>query len=119
MADIPGLIEGALRAWLSHEFLRRRRRNHPPVEPQPADGSEPLAIIWRFARTCRLRSTHLGERTELPVVTKADLSGAEQARQRLATAIGKPVLLISAVTGQGLDGLVRAIAALVNPPKAW
>ena len=123
MADIPGLIEGAHEGvGLGHEFLRHVERAGiliHLVEPQPADGSEPLANYLAIRDELAAYDPHLGERTELPVVTKADLSGAEQARQRLATAIGKPVLLISAVTGQGLDGLVRAIAALVNPPKAW
>jgi GTP-binding protein len=123
MADIPGLIEGAHEGvGLGHEFLRHVERAGiliHLVEPQPADGSEPVANYRAIRDELAAYDPHLGERTELLVVTKADLSEAEQARQRLATAIGKPVLLISAVTGRGLDELVRTLAALINPPKAW
>ena len=42
-------------------------------------------------------------------MTKADLPGAEEVRRKLADALGREVLLISAVTGQGLNQLVAAI----------
>ena len=47
------------------------------------------------------------------MVTKADLPGAETFRRELAETLGREVLLISAVTGQGLNQLVAAIAKLI------
>jgi GTP-binding protein len=43
------------------------------------------------------------------VVTKADLPNAEEVHRRLSEVLGRPVLLISAVTGRGLNELVAAV----------
>jgi GTP-binding protein len=55
------------------------------------------------------------------VVTKADLPGAEEAQDRLAQTLGREVVLISAVTGQGLNQLtgaiVRQLDAQAKPPE--
>jgi D-arabinonate dehydratase len=56
----------------------------------------------------------LGERPELVVVSKAELPGAQQVRDRLAETLGKEVLLVSAVTGQGLNRLISASAQLLD-----
>jgi len=42
-------------------------------------------------------------------VTKADLPGAAEVRAAMAEQLGRAVLLVSAVTGQGLNDLVAAI----------
>ena len=62
----------------------------------------------------------LGRRPEIAVVTKADLPSGRAVQQRLAETIGREVLLISAVTGQGLDTLVGRIAhTLQGEPPNW
>jgi GTP-binding protein len=61
----------------------------------------------------------LGERPEIITITKAELPGAAEVRDRLAAELERDVLLVSAVTGQGLDVLLRAItAALVERPSS-
>ena len=57
------------------------------------------------------------QRPEIVVVSKAELPGAAEVRDRVEAAIGKPVLLISAVTGQGLNQLTRAIAKELFPAE--
>ena len=52
----------------------------------------------------------LGRRPEIVVVTKAELPGAAEVRDRLRAETGREVLLVSAVTGQGLNDLTAAIA---------
>ncbi len=52
----------------------------------------------------------LGQRPEIVVVTKADLPLAAAVAATLAEVIGRDVLLISAVTGQGLNTLVQTMA---------
>ena len=53
-------------------------------------------------------------------MTKADLPGAEEGfRTKLAETLGREVLLFSAVTGQGLNQLLAAVAAALNEPPAW
>ena len=56
----------------------------------------------------------LGSRPELVAVTKCELPGAEQVRERLAKQLGREVLLVSAVTGKGLNQLTAAIARLLD-----
>jgi GTP-binding protein len=113
MADIPGLIEGAhAGAGLGHEFLRHIQRAGilvHLVEPEPLDGTDPVAN-YRAIRDELVRyDEKLGQRPEIIAVTKADLPGAPPARDRLAGELGRPVLLTSAVTGQGLNELIAAV----------
>ncbi len=120
IADIPGLIEGAhAGAGLGHEFLRHIQRAGifvHLVEPEPMDGSDPLANYHVIREELRRFDAALGQRPEIVVVTKADLPSAADVRTRLAETLGRPVLLISAVTGQGLNELVAAILRALAPP---
>jgi GTP-binding protein len=113
MADIPGLIEGAHEgAGLGHEFLRHVERAGVLVhlvEPQPMDGSDPLSNYATVRHELSEHSFRLGQRPEIVVVTKADLPEAPECRSRLAESTGREVLLISAVTGQGLNQLISAV----------
>ena len=52
----------------------------------------------------------LGRRPDIVCVTKCELPGSDEIHRRLADDLGREVLLISAVTGQGLNLLPRAIA---------
>ncbi len=124
MADIPGLIEGASEGvGLGHEFLRHIQRAGilvHLVEPEPTDGTDPLTNYRAIRDELKLYDAELGRRPEIVVVTKADLPNAEAVRQSLAETIGSEVLLISAVTGQGLNALVGRIAeTLKGEPPAW
>jgi GTP-binding protein len=118
MADVPGLIEGAhLGAGLGHEFLRHIERSGiliHLVEPFPVDGSDPLANYDVIHRELEQYDVQLGERPEIVVVTKAELPDAAEIRDRLAAKLNRDVLLVSAVTGQGLDTLLRAVAAALS-----
>jgi GTP-binding protein len=117
MADIPGLIEGAhAGAGLGHEFLRHIERTRVLihlVEPQPMDGTNPIANSQAIRGELVQYGHGLGERPEIIAISKAELPGASDVQQELAIATGREVLLFSAVTGQGLDQLLkRAYAAL-------
>ncbi len=118
LADIPGLIEGAhLGAGLGHEFLRHIQRAGilvHLVEPAPIDGSDPLENY----RAIRVELEHydeaLGQRPEIVAVTKAELPTASDVHAQLVAQLDQPPLLISAVTGQGLNQLTHAIADQLN-----
>jgi len=113
MADVPGLIEGAhAGAGLGHEFLRHIERAGilvHLVEPEPMDGSDPLANYRTIRDELKRHDAELGQRPEIVAVTKADLPGAEAVHRQLAEALDRPVLLISAVTGRGLNDLIAAV----------
>ncbi len=115
LADLPGLIEGAhAGVGLGHEFLRHVERAGilvHVVEPFPVDGTEPLANYRAIRDELSRYDAALGERPEIVAVSKSELPGADLVRQELAAAIGREVVGISAVTGGGLDALLRAIVA--------
>jgi GTP-binding protein len=122
MADIPGLIEGAhAGAGLGHEFLRHIERAGilvHLVEPSPIDGSDPLENYRVIRAELTQYDPRLGQRPEVPVVSKAELPGAEDVRAALVAETGRDVLLISAVTGQGLNQLVTRIGQLLDEASA-
>ena len=120
MADLPGLIEGAHAGHgLGHEFLRHVERAGllvHVVEPQPVDGSDPLTNYHAIREELVLHDPILGQRQEIVVVSKAELPGAEEVRLALVEAIGRDVLAVSAVTGQGLDRLLAAVVREMDRP---
>jgi GTP-binding protein len=117
MADIPGLIEGAhAGAGLGHEFLRHIERAGiliHLVEPLPVDGSDPLENYRVIRSELAQYDERLAQRPEIVVVSKCELPGAPEVAQRLAAECSRDVLQISAVTGQGLNQLVRRADALL------
>ncbi len=123
MADIPGLIEGAHKGvGLGHEFLRHIQRAGiliHLVEPEPMDGTNPMANYHAIRDELERFDEDLGKRPEVIVVTKADLPSAGATREELAAALGEDVFLISAVTGAGLNQLLAAVTRLLDPPKTW
>lgn len=118
MADIPGLIEGAHQgAGLGHEFLRHVERAGilvHLVESMPVDGGDPLDAYHAIHQELVRYNPALGNRPEVVVVSKAELPNANDVRNRLQEALGRDVLLVSAVTGQGLNDLVQSVASLLN-----
>jgi len=124
MADIPGLIEGASEGiGLGHEFLRHVERAGLLVhliEPSPADGTDPIENYRAIHAELEKYNADLGRRKEIVAVTKADLPEAVETQGRLAAELARPVLLISAVTGQGLNDLVGLVAKeLEGESPAW
>lgn len=113
VADIPGLIEGAHQGHgLGHEFLRHVERTGLLVhliESVPVDESDPLQNYRMIRHELAQYSPALAERPELVVVTKMDLTGADEARERVARELGREVMAISAVTGKGIPPLIHAI----------
>jgi GTP-binding protein len=124
MADVPGLIEGAAEGvGLGHEFLRHIERAGilvHLVEPAPLDGVPPAANYHAIRTELQKYDAALLRRPEIVAVTKADLPEAKEIREILAQELGVEVLLISAVTGQGLNDLVAAIVRhLPGGIPAW
>ncbi|MCA9246555.1 MAG: GTPase ObgE [Planctomycetales bacterium] len=118
MADLPGLIEGAHSgAGLGHEFLRHIERTRVLVhlvEPAPMDGTDPIANYRAIRDELIQYRADLGERPEIIAVSKADLPVAADVREQLAAETGNDVLLISAVTGAGLNDLRRKIQQVLD-----
>jgi GTP-binding protein len=122
MADIPGLIEGAhAGAGLGHEFLRHIERAGilvHLVEPMPMDESDPVENFRVIRSELAQYDERLAQRPEIVVVSKAELPGAAEVREKLREVTGGEMLLISAVTGEGMNQLVRAIDGLLTAQKS-
>jgi len=122
VADIPGLIEGAHRgAGLGHEFLRHIERTRVLVhliEPFPANESDPVSNYHAIRRELELFNPALAAKPEIAVVTKIELTGAQAVRRRVEQELARPVLGISAVTGEGLTELVNRMWSEVRRAKA-
>jgi GTP-binding protein len=118
LADLPGLIEGAhAGVGLGHEFLRHVERAGilvHVVEPSPQDGASPLDNYRTIREELVRYDAALGERPEIVVVSKCELPGAQEVRHDLAQALGREVIAVSAVTGQGLDTLLAAVVAALD-----
>lgn len=127
MADLPGLIEGASEGHgLGDRFLRHVERTRVLlhlVDPDPIDGSDPLANYRTIRGEVEAYGRDLATRPEVIALTKADVWGPDGPPEELlsewAAAVDREVHLISAVTGQGLDDLLRAVVrVLADAPPA-
>ena len=118
IADIPGLIEGASEgAGLGHEFLRHIERTKLMIHMLDAAGTEgrdPLDDFFRINRELELYNADLKNRPQIVAANKIDAiyteEGAEDPVVRLERELeplGVKVFPISAVTGEGLDDLIR------------
>jgi GTPase len=123
VADIPGLVEGAhAGAGLGHQFLRHVERCRVLVHlvdpAAPGEGREPRADHDAINRELALHSPELARKPQIVALSKMDLP---EARERLAAfrkgfarrKRGPAVLAISAVTGEGLDALLDAVAGVL------
>jgi GTP-binding protein len=118
LADLPGLIEGASRGiGLGHEFLRHVERTRVLihlVEPMPMDESDPIRNYDTIRNELKEYSPTLAEKPEILCVSKAELTGSAEVRDRLEQETCREVFLISSVTGQGLAQVVARAGALVR-----
>ncbi len=121
IADLPGLIEGSHQGvGLGHEFLRHVERTRVLVhlvEPLPPDGSDPVQNYRTIRRELELYRPELAAKPEVVAVSKAELSGAAAVRERMERELGREVLAISSVTGEGLSLLVRGVVERLTSPE--
>jgi len=118
VADLPGLIEGAHRgAGLGHRFLKHIERTEGLVHVLDA-GQEPERIVKAY-RTVRDEMERfrpdLSTRPTLLAFNKMDLPGARENAETARRAIGhteRDTHYISAVTGEGLEGLLDGLLDL-------
>jgi GTP-binding protein len=114
VADIPGLIEGAAEgAGLGHRFLRHVERCQAMVFLlSPIDADPPAKALQILRRELAAYNPEMLDRPALIVLAKSDLLGpdAEARAAELSAELGRPVLTVSALTGDGLPRLLDAVA---------
>ena len=120
IADIPGLIEGASEgAGLGHEFLRHIERTRlfiHLVDVSSADGRDPVDDVFKINAELKAYQPELAERPQIIAANKIDAvyleEGQEDPVERIRKEFepqGYPVFAISAVTGEGIPQLMRAV----------
>ncbi len=124
MADIPGLIEGASEGLgLGHEFLRHVDRCRLILHVVDVSGSEdrdPIEDFKRINLELKNFSPELAGRPQIVAANKSDIATSEQIETFKAyiEEQGYAFFCISAATRQGVDPLIKALAAQLDmlPP---
>ena len=137
VADVPGLIEGAHEGkGLGHEFLRHIERTalilHVVDMSGGYEGRDPVEDYKIINKELELYAEELASRPRIVVANKCDVPGTEDAIRRLEEAVREDaiaaaggdefadsvaeakVFRISALTGEGVDALIRATATVVH-----
>lgn len=122
VADIPGLIEGAhLGHGLGIQFLRHIERTRlllHLVDVSDASGRDPVQDFHVILDELASYSEELPGKPMFVVATKLDAAQDPDRCSALKTAASQarmPFFEISAVTGQGIPELIRAVARAVLP----
>jgi GTP-binding protein len=116
VADIPGLIEGAHEGkGLGDRFLKHLDRTKVLVhlvDVSGASGRDPIEDFEIIRRELALFSAALGSKPQVVAATKMDAvvdrTGVDELERHVRSS-GLPFLRISAVTGEGIDGLLEAM----------
>jgi GTP-binding protein len=121
LADIPGIIEGAHEgAGLGLQFLRHVERTRVlvhVVDASGAEGRDPVADLHAVREEVRAHRPALLERPQLIVATKRDAVGDPDPLPALVEEgrrLGLEVRPVSAVTGEGLTELKRAVLRVLD-----
>ncbi len=118
-ADIPGLIEGAhAGAGLGHRFLRHIERCRVLLHLVDLASLEPVRRqVETLRQELALHDPTLASRTSVLVGTKADaISDPSRLAEleRIASELGVPSIVISAVSGEGVEGMLELVFALAE-----
>ena len=112
-ADIPGLIEGASEGrGLGHKFLRHIERTRMIlhlVEPYDPAGVSPVERVRLIREELRRHSQALAEKPQLLVLNKCDTNPTDVEITQWERELGASSICISAVTGQGIGALLKAV----------
>ena len=124
VADIPGLIKGAHRGeGLGHKFLKHVSRTSLLIhllDASKIQEYDPLADWRAVNRELELFDRALAEKPQIVVANKIDLPEARAKVQLLENSFaaqGYAFCAISAVTGEGLQGLRRLIGIKLEEAK--
>lgn len=113
MADIPGLIEGAAEGTgLGHEFLRHVERTKILLHILDISGQEdrdPVEDFYKINEELKQYSEKLAQKEQIIVLNKTDLPNIQDNIDSIKKEFSEnyEIFEISAVTGKGLNELIR------------
>jgi GTP-binding protein len=114
IADIPGLIEGAWAgAGLGHQFLRHLSRTRLLLQIVDLTQEDPVRDVRVIAAELKKFAESLYRKPRWLVFNKAD--AVEDADARVKRIVGalrwkRPWFKVAAISGEGCDALMKAIA---------
>ena len=119
VADIPGLIKGAHKGTgLGIRFLRHIERTRiliHLVDVSAMDTDNPLHAYNTVNEELAMYNKKLMEKPQIVVLNKIDLPDVLEAAKKFQAAIKeKQVILISALTGEGIENLKSKIIQLLD-----
>ncbi|MFQ5353978.1 MAG: GTPase, partial [Thermodesulfobacteriota bacterium] len=116
IVDIPGLVEGAHSGkGLGIGFLKHVERTSfllHLLDLSPFTGRDPKDDFLMINKELKAFNESLAERPQVVVLNKTDITGTEAREEELLSffrSSGINVFSISAVTGKGLDELVKFV----------
>jgi len=122
VADIPGLIKGAHKGTgLGIRFLRHIERTRILVhliDVSAIDMGNPLDAYSIVNKELAIYNQKLTEKSQIVVLNKIDLPDVQEAAKKFQSALKeKQVILISALTGKGIENLNSKIIQLLDRPN--
>ena len=114
-ADIPGLIEGAAEGLgLGHDFLRHIERTRMllhVVDISGCEGRDPVEDFQKINKELEEYSSKLASLPQIVALNKCDIAGSEENIAKFTKKYGKKykIFPISAINGQGVEELIRAV----------
>lgn len=114
MADIPGIIEGASEGkGLGHQFLKHIERNRLLLFLIDSQNEEPLNTLKLLREELYAHNSSLKEKSFIIVRSKFDIIINNESRIEWPIEMGN-YIDISAVTGYGIDKLIKLIDKKLN-----
>jgi len=117
LADIPGLIEGAHEgAGLGDRFLGHVERTRVLLHLVDGTGEDPAGAYRTIRAELAAYGAGLAEKPEIVALSKADAltkKARDKAVKALAKAAGTTPLVLSAVSGEGIDEALRLVLRTV------
>jgi GTP-binding protein len=122
VADIPGLIKGAHKGTgLGIRFLRHIERTRiliHLIDVSAIDMENPLTGYNTVNKELATYNRKLTEKPQIVALNKIDLPDVLEAAKKFQTAVKeKQVILISALTGKGIENLNSKIIQLLDRPQ--
>ena len=122
LADIPGLIEGAHEGvGIGDRFLGHVERTRVLLHLVSAQEEHPGKAYRTVRGELEAYGHGLAEKPEIVALSQADTLDADARRKKMAAlkrAAGRPPILLSAVSGEGVEETLRALIAFVEEARA-
>ncbi|MER9834279.1 GTPase ObgE [Mesorhizobium sp. M0145] len=117
IADIPGLIEGAHEGvGIGDRFLGHVERTRVLLHLVSAQEENPANAYKTVRAELEAYGNGLTDKVEIVALSQVDILDADARKEKAASlkrAAGRAPMLLSAVTGEGVEAVLRALIAVV------